>query len=238
MMGGSQPGDADPYQAQRHAQGGQTPRARKASTSASCSRSPRSARTWAVPRRCTSSRLIASCARATSRSSTHCISQSRFSARRRARWRNCRLRLTRTGTWSLTVTSSSPSGRHFGSEDNMSPKLSPPNTGRRHGRTGRGHRLSVTTSSAAMRRQTQQGLPDALVVLARRDRAVYLHRAAAHRRVPDAVLRPLHERRHLQRCVSAAARRGDVEGVRVSARTSASRCAAGCSSARSTTGRR
>ena len=57
----------------------------------------------------------------------------------------------------------------------------------------------------------EQGVPDPLVVPARRDRAVQLHRPADHRRVPDAVLRPVDGRSHLQRRLPAAARRRDVQ---------------------------
>ena len=38
-----------------------------------------------------------------------------YSVRLRARWRSCRSPLTRTGIWSPTATSSSPSDRHSGS---------------------------------------------------------------------------------------------------------------------------
>ena len=64
----------------------------------------------------------------------------------------------------------------------------------------------------------EQGVPDPLVVSAGRDRAVLVHRPAAHRRVPDAVLRPVDGRGHLQRRVSAPARDRDVQGLRVGAR--------------------
>jgi ubiquinol-cytochrome c reductase iron-sulfur subunit len=65
-------------------------RARKASTSVSCSPTPRSARTWAVPHRSTSNRITGSSAPATSRSSTRCITPRRSSVRPRAHWRSCR----------------------------------------------------------------------------------------------------------------------------------------------------
>ena len=61
----------------------------------------------------------------------------------------------------------------------------------------------------------EQGVPDPLVVPAGRDRAVLVHRPADHRRLPDAVLRPVDGRGHLQRRVSAAARRRDVQGLRL-----------------------
>ena len=48
----------------------------------------------------------------------------------------------------------------------------------------------------------QQGLPDALVVHARRGRALQLHRAAADGHLPRAVLRPVDERGHLRRARS------------------------------------
>ena len=113
--GRAQPGDAHPHQAGRHATGWSSARARRASTSATCSRSPRCARTWVAPLRFTSSRPIASSARATSRSSTRCTSRGPYSVRLRALWRSCPSPSTRTGIWSPTATSSSPSDRHSGS---------------------------------------------------------------------------------------------------------------------------
>ncbi len=98
---------------------------------------PRCARTWVARLRFTSSRPIASCARATSRSSTHCTSQGPYSVRLRAPWRSCPSPLTRTGTWSPTATSSNPSDRHSGSGSIMSPKLPKPPSARRTGRRDR-----------------------------------------------------------------------------------------------------
>ena len=112
--GRSQPGDAHPHQAGRHGKGWSSGRARRASTSATCSPTPRCAPTWVAPLRFTSSRPIASSARATSRSSTRCTSLNPYSARLRAPLRSCPSPSTRTGIWSPTATSSSPSVRHSG----------------------------------------------------------------------------------------------------------------------------
>ena len=90
-------------------------RVRRASTSATCSPTPRSARIWVAPLRFTSSRRIASSARATSRNSTRCTSRGPYSVRLRERWRSCPSPLTKTGIWSPTATSPSPSDRHSGS---------------------------------------------------------------------------------------------------------------------------
>ena len=84
---------------------------------ASCSPSRRSARTLVARRRCMSSRLIASCARAISRSSTPCTLPAPLSDLRRGRWRSYPLPSIRTGTSSPTATSTNQSDRHSGSAD-------------------------------------------------------------------------------------------------------------------------
>ncbi len=67
------------------------------------------------PRRCTSSRPTASCARVTNRSSMHCISRGRSSVRPHGRWHSCRSPSTKTAIWSPMATSSNLSARHSGS---------------------------------------------------------------------------------------------------------------------------
>ena len=141
----------------------------------------------------------------------------------------------RTGTWSPTATSSSPSDRHSGSGAHESETAETPEPCGDRSRTRRRDRLALPPLGGGTQ-AAQQGVPDPLVVPAGRDRAVQLHRPADHRRVPDAVLRPVDGRGHLQRRVPAAARRRDVARRTRPRSTSASRSAAACSSARSTTG--
>ena len=81
-----QPRDADPA-APRHA-GDPAPGSGDAATTATTTPTPRSARTWAARPRCTSRRRSASCARATSRSSSRPSTPSRFSVPRRAHYPN------------------------------------------------------------------------------------------------------------------------------------------------------
>ena len=104
---------------------------------------------------------------------------------------------------------------------------------------GRGGQ-STTASQVAtpLRRAAEQGLPGPLVVPARRDRAVLVHRAAADRRVPDLLLRPVDDRGRLRRQLRAAAGHRDVRRVRVQRWTSRSTSAAVWSCGRCTTGRR
>ena len=95
----------------------------------------------------------------------------------------------------------------------MSPlKPAKPRGNRRQ--TRRRHRFALSPFGGGAQ-AAEQGVPDPLVVPAGRDRAVLVHRPADHRRLPDAVLRLVDGRGHLQRRVSAAARRRDVQGLRL-----------------------
>ncbi len=95
-----------------------------------------------------------------------------------------------------------------------------------------------THPSAAVRRQLNKVFPTHWSFLLGEIALYSLHRPAAHRRVPDAVLRPVDGRGHLQRRVSAAARRRDVEGLRVHAGHQLRGARRPVRAARSTTGRR
>ncbi len=221
---------------QRHAPGWSSGRARRASTSAICSRSPRSAPTWVAPLRFTSSSPIASSARATSRSSTRCTSRSPYSVRLRAHWRSCPSPLTRTGIWSPTATSSSPSDRHSGSGSSMSPKLAKPNLAEIAAAQGEAID-SRYHPSAAVRRQLNKVFPThwsfllgeialySFIVLLITGVYLSLFFDPSMAEVTyNGVYQPL-------RGVEMS------KAYRVRRSTSASRCAAGCSCARSTTGR-
>ena len=72
----------------------------------------------------------------------------------------------------------------------------------------------------------EQGLPRPLVVHDGRDRALLVHHPAAHRHLPDVLLRPVDGRDVYNGSLRAAARRHDVAGVRVDAATSPSTSAA------------
>ena len=77
------------------------------------------------------------------------------------------------------------------------------------GQGGRGARRARPALPPGRRaaQAVQQGLPDALVVHARRGRALQLHRAAAVGHLPRAVLRPVDDRGRLRRAVRQPARR-------------------------------
>ena len=138
------------------------------------------------------------------------------------------------------VTSSSQSARRSGSGshecDHDADEARQPGhaRGRRRGQVGR-RPLPHGQRHAA---PDEQGLPDALVVPAGRDRAVQLHRAAAVRHVPGAVLRPLHGRRSSTRARSRTCGAWRCRGPTSRRCTSRSTCAAACSSGRCTTGPR
>ena len=175
-------------------------------------------RIWVVPHRFTSSRPIASFARAISRNSICCTSQHPFSARLRARWRSCPSPSTRTGTWSPTATSASPlvrhsgNGKHYESETAEAPSLAEIAAGQGDAIDSRYH------PSAAVRRQLNKVFPThwsfLLGEIALYSFIVLLLTGVYLR----PVLRSVHGRRHLPRRVSAAAWRRDVEGLRIHAR--------------------
>ena len=96
----------------------------------------------------------------------------------------------------------------------MSPKLAKPNMAEIAAAQGDAID-SRYHPSAAVRRQLNKVFPTHWSFLLGEIALVQLHRAAAHRRVPDAVLRPVDGRNHLRRRVPTAARCGDVEGLRV-----------------------
>ena len=156
------------------------------------------------------------------------------SARPSGRCPSCRSRSTRRDTWSRRATSTSPSARASGSVDEHRPtRATPPRLGRRT--------TSTSASGAGKARQgpRPQDLPRPLVVHARRDRALQLHHPAAHRHVPDVLLRAERRPRSIYNGSYAPLRRpDDVRGLRLDAATSRSTSAAACSCGRSTTGRR
>ena len=76
---------------------------------------------------------------------------------------------------------------------------------------------SALAASNVPQAEPGQGLPRPLVVHARRDRPVQLHRPAAVRRLPDLLLQAVDDRDRLRRLVRAAAGHQDVRGVRLHA---------------------
>ena len=201
----------------------------RASSSATTTPTRRSAPTSAARSRCTSSRPAGCCARATSRSSTCTRACSRSSARPPGRCPSCRSSWTTRGTSSPPGTSSRrsvpASGRTASSRrGTRSPRRQPdepthhPDQGVRRSvgaAEGAGQRRHPVPRRPAAADAAEQGLPQPLVVHARRGRALLVHRAAAVRCVPDAVLRPVDGRDGLPGRLREAARRADVDGLRV-----------------------
>ncbi len=140
----------------------------------------------------------------------------------RSRW------MTRA-TWSRRATSTNPSDLASGSADECRDQ------GRRQGRRLAGGPPAQRQLAAPA---DEQGLPRPLVVHARRDRAVLVHRRPADRRVPHAVVQPVDDRGRVRRLLRPAQGRQDERVVRLGAAHLVRRPRRACCCARSTTGRR
>ena len=99
----------------------------------------------------------------------------------------------------------------------MSPKLPKPNMAEIAAAQGEAID-SRYHPSAAVRRQLNKVFPTHWSFLLGEIALYSFIVAAAHRRLPVAVLRPVDGRNHLRRRLPTAARRGDVEGLRVDPR--------------------
>ena len=161
--GRSQPGHAHPHQARRHATRSSSARVRRASTSATCSphqgllapglplfalRATDLSHPVPVPP--VAVRRVA-------------LRDGPYSVRLRALWRSCPSPLTRTGIWSPTATSSSPSDRHSGSGAHESEIAQTAEHGGNRSRPRRRDRFALPPLGGGTP-AAEQGVPDPLVV--------------------------------------------------------------------------
>ena len=103
--------------------------------------------------------------------------------------------------------------RHQQGRRRTRPRPPPPSpTGPAPSPTWADDRLGLATHG---QEEPAQGLPRPLVLHAGRDRPVELRGPAAHRRLPDALVRPEHGRDDLRGHLRPAARRRDVGGLRL-----------------------
>ena len=235
---GGQPGHADPVAARHRGRAGAG--ARRTSTTATTTPTRRSAPTWAARRRCTRRRPTASCARATSRSSSRPSTPGPVFGPAARPLPQLPITVNDEGYFVATGDFDGPVGPAFWEMGKIMSAITTPTSRGGTGPVGDGSRRAGPALPPGRRPApaVQQGLPDALVVHARRGRALQLHRAAALRHLPGAVLRPVDGRGRLRRAVRQPARRARCPAPTRARWRSRSRSAAGCSSARCTTGRR